>query len=172
MLTNKQIWASSDLMMRNICPLILFVLFVLVQFESVHSRVKYIWPSTTAKEKVTVKNVTTTSKKSAKVKVKSLRLEYDSKKNTQSENKMANSNAKGIINTKNSKGEEPEGVAQRKINNDVQSDKVKNAAECMDNNGRIKKEGEEWHEKEECNSCSCICRPNGKQNCFCTRMGC
>ena len=145
-------------------PILLSIIILLLQLRRVQSRAKYIWPSQAKEEKDALKNVTTAVKKSAKVKVKSSKSKLDSQSNAPSE-------AKGIINTKNSKGEEPEGIARQKIINDVRSEKVKDVT-CRDKSSKIRKEGEEWHEKEECNSCSCICRPNGKQNCFCTRMGC
>ena len=157
--------------MKTIFHIFLFLSILSIQLALTKSRAKYVWRHQVEKDNNTEVDRQQTTQKNL-TKENSLKLKTSSKKKTQSENTIANeSNIKRIINNKTSKGEEPERIAQQKIINEVRYEKVKDVF-CMDSKSKMRKGGEEWKEKEDCNSCSCICRPNGRQSCFCTRMGC
>ena len=73
--------------------------------------------------------------------------------------------------THSSKAEKLVEIHAKKLKNDLHGDKVRGRA-CVDSSSIRRKEGEEWYEMKECNSCNCVCKPNGRENCMCTRMGC
>ena len=64
-----------------------------------------------------------------------------------------------------------ERIPVKKINKDLHAMKVREGS-CMDGDSNSRKKGEEWQEKKDCNTCSCVCNGNGRRNCFCTRIGC
>ena len=42
----------------------------------------------------------------------------------------------------------------------------------IESNPKVCKDGERWHETQDCNSCSCNCGADGKPMCICNRIGC
>ena len=164
--------------MKTFIHLLLAAFLILVQLKRVQCkqvREKFIWPSQVKEDKLPPKfldalNLTKESTEKKKLKTiektkKEERYQSGIVSLEKSRPKMFNNS------THSSKPEKLVEIHAKKLKNDLHGEKVRGRA-CVDSSSIRRKEGEEWHEKKECNSCSCICKPNGRENCFCTRMGC